>query len=640
MSERESLLQTCATGECSLLQQRIDALDADVNSLWNQDKHSLLYLACKHGHLDCVRVLLKNGAKLVYKFDKSTKLNCLNAAIDAEQGNVVIFILSQENWMDAFRFYDGTLNAEECTPFRKLIKKMPEAAKLVLDKLCKWRVVSAEYFYREVTYSFELLEDYQDIHNNSTSGQETSRDTECLQLQSRRASQDEETPEPYQWGPKDYKYSTHPLYLMVRYKRMELLTHELVTSFLCMRWNTFLKYIYYSNLITYILLMILLTMYMHIYLHSAEEYADSTNQTLTNCTVIDDDESITTDFFARHAIHSILIIAAVVIVLICLFRLFTEMLQMVANMREYLSGFLNYVEVFIYFSTIVFVCNGDFLCLSSWRWQLGAICIFLSWLNFVFFLRLQPNYGIYVIMFEETIGTFLKVLPLALLLIFAFGQPFLILLGPIITESDPFTRPFSNLGYSFMKTLTMMVGEFETDPLLYSVPSILLFPVTTYGLWIIFVLVMPILMQNLLVGLAVDNIKGIRKNAKFKREVAQVKVLLTLMSSKVFFRLLAFCMRKNPAECSGQRFVKNKGKVYTTLGDKMKHRVSNLINYAWKPEDVPATEFLTKNKKNTKVLERLDMNSKQLAQISEQIQALSVAMSTHTHNQATLSNIV
>ena len=126
------------------------------------------------------------------------------------------------------------------------------------------------------------------------------------------------------------------------------------------------------------------------------------------------------------------------------------------------------------------------------------------------------------------------------------------------------------------------------------------------------------------VGLAVDNIKGIRKNAKFKREVAQVKgmrpplgstemlfscfltllcfssfpqvkVLLTLMSSRVFFRLLVYCTKRNPVACSGHHFVKRKGKVYTTVCGKLKHRVSNLFNYAWKPEDVPKTEFLVKN---------------------------------------------
>lgn len=51
-----------------------------------------------------------------------------------------------------------------------------------------------------------------------------------------------------------------------------------------------------------------------------------------------------------------------------------------------------------------------------------------------------------------------------------------------------------------MKTLTMMIGEFETDTLLYSVPNILLFPVATYFFWIVFVLVMAVLFQNLLVA--------------------------------------------------------------------------------------------------------------------------------------------
>lgn len=132
----------------------------------------------------------------------------------------------------------------------------------------------------------------------------------------------------------------------------------------------------------------------------------------------------------------LLIVVAAVIVVICLYRIFTEITQMISNFKEYFFEFLNYVEIFLYVSTIIFVANGSFECLTGWRWQLGALCIFLSWLNFVFFLRLQPKFGIYVIMFEEIISTFLKVLPLALLLILAFGQPFFILLGPIIVESD------------------------------------------------------------------------------------------------------------------------------------------------------------------------------------------------------------
>ena len=50
-----------------------------------------------------------------------------------------------------------------------------------------------------------------------------------------------------------------------------------------------------------------------------------------------------------------------------------------------------------------------------------------------------------------------------------------------------------------MKTLTMMIGEFETDPVFYSVPNVLRFPISTYFVWIIFVIVMSVLLQNLLV---------------------------------------------------------------------------------------------------------------------------------------------
>ena len=64
---------------------------------------------------------------------------------------------------------------------------------------------------------------------------------------------------------------------------------------------------------------------------------------------------------------------------------------------------------------------------------------------------------------------------------------------------QPRTEPFTRLHYSLIKTLTMMIGEFETDSLLYSSPSIILFPFTTYSLWVLFVLVMAILMQNFLV---------------------------------------------------------------------------------------------------------------------------------------------
>ena len=66
---------------------------------------------------------------------------------------------------------------------------------------------------------------------------------------------------------------------------------------------------------------------------------------------------------------------------------------------------------------------------------------------------------------------------------------------------QPSTMPFQNLGYSLLKTVTMTIGEFdEVDHILYRVPNVLEFEFSTYLLWLIFVIVMAILLQNMLVG--------------------------------------------------------------------------------------------------------------------------------------------
>lgn len=151
-------------------------------------------------------------------------------------------------------------------------------AKIVFDKLCECETVQDNYFYRKVTYDYELLEDYQELYSDFQEPKPSQQHSPDLQAQQPSPNQD------HNWGPKHFKYHTHPLYLMVssteklqmlahfflmllkvRYKRKDLLGHELVTSFLCMRWNMFLKYLYYINLLTYIVLMLLLTLYVHIY---------------------------------------------------------------------------------------------------------------------------------------------------------------------------------------------------------------------------------------------------------------------------------------------------------------------------------------------------------------------------------------
>ena len=129
-----------------------------------------------------------------------------------------------------------------------------------------------------------------------------------------------------------------------------------------------------------------------------------------------------------------LITCSVIIILNCAVRIVIEMFQLYHHRQDYFLHVINYMEGILYVATIVFVSNFQLHCLPSWQWQLGALCIFLSWINFILFLSEQPVVGIYVVMFQDIIKTFLRMAPMAVLLVLAFGQPFFMLLSVVETD--------------------------------------------------------------------------------------------------------------------------------------------------------------------------------------------------------------
>ena len=60
-------------------------------------------------------------------------------------------------------------------------------------------------------------------------------------------------------------------------------------------------------------------------------------------------------------------------------------------------------------------------------------------------------------------------------------------------------QQFITFPYSLLKTLAMTTGELETDRIFFGTPSVVVYPVVTYILWITFLVIMPILLQNMLV---------------------------------------------------------------------------------------------------------------------------------------------
>jgi len=111
-------------------------------------------------------------------------------------------------------------------------------------------------------------------------------------------------------------------------------------------------------------------------------------------------------------------------------------MQFAHQLHVYLLKMSNYIEIILYIGLTIFVIYDfhQLVCLPSWQWQLGAVCMFLIGFNLVLILHQQTLFGIYVVMFQNILGTFIRVIPTALLLILAFTQPFFMLLSVVQTS--------------------------------------------------------------------------------------------------------------------------------------------------------------------------------------------------------------
>ncbi len=117
------------------------------------------------------------------------------------------------------------------------------------------------------------------------------------------------------------------------------------------------------------------------------------------------------------------------VILLSLISLGLEVFQMIQLRLWYLLDWINYLEVSLFIGSIlfVFVFTNKCLCPASWQWQIGALCVFLAWIDLILLVRIVPVFGIYVVMFIAIVKNFLGVAVLAVFLVMSFGFPFYML---------------------------------------------------------------------------------------------------------------------------------------------------------------------------------------------------------------------
>ena len=136
--------------------------------------------------------------------------------------------------------------------------------------------------------------------------------------------------------------------------------------------------------------------------------------------------------------QSFLTAAAVITIMCSLVRLLlklTEVIELLVSTFKDLrmfctiidwTYFRTYLEIPMYILSIAFVSvfQHECLCPTRRQWQAGIIAVFFAWIDLIFYLNEWPYVGIYIQMLMRILQNFVKVLIMAVLLLFAFDIAF------------------------------------------------------------------------------------------------------------------------------------------------------------------------------------------------------------------------
>ena len=118
-------------------------------------------------------------------------------------------------------------------------------------------------------------------------------------------------------------------------------------------------------------------------------------------------------------------------------RLIWELLELGRKRHRYFLNIENYIEVPAYSFAIAFVIQFGMNCWcpTGWKWPLGALSVFLAWINLILFLKNFPPLGIYVLMYGNILQTFVRVMLIAILFVIAFSLAFYMILFTVLVST-------------------------------------------------------------------------------------------------------------------------------------------------------------------------------------------------------------
>ncbi|CAG0884772.1 unnamed protein product [Darwinula stevensoni] len=310
--------------------------------------------------------------------------------------------------------------------------------------------------------------------------------------------------------------------------RSDFLDHPLCLIFTMMKWYRYRR-IWLLQLVLYVLFVLSLTSYECIF-YGYLTYEALGNGSGLKCELND------TEFDEKSVACTFYDVSLVFLYIFTILILIQEIMQIGFIKARYFLQWENYLQLGL---MVLVILTSPYPSASEsyhvFQHHLSAIIVLFAWIQLMIIIGRSPVLGIYITLFRKMAKIFIKFILIYIWVIVGSSLSFFILFrGASGFDND--YNPFDNPLKSFAKSMIMLTGEFDY---VSSFSAEILYPYTTHILYLAFVLLVSLILGNLLVALAVNDLNKIQKEADVKK-VANMLELISYIEYLIPYKRLLF----------------------------------------------------------------------------------------------------
>ena len=295
--------------------------------------------------------------------------------------------------------------------------------------------------------------------------------------------------------------SMQVLKLLAKNKRKQCLTHPLVVQYLYLKWKNYAHLPYTIKCWLVLLWTILLSVFIGIS-PVPSQLGQTTGTNMSASDLIE--EEIST---AANVIRFITIFFTIINGIFWLGSIQLTRLRLITHFVQEFKFWLYGCAII---STLIFLI--PFSGLNSVIHEAGAIAIFACWVVALIQLEIYGFSGIYVHMLITITKNVLRVMIMCIFLFCAFAFALYILVG-----SEPELQ-FTSVGTSLVSSISSALAIIQLDAFV-ALESSFRFRVLVFIFYVLLLIMLPIVIINLLIGLAVGDIAQIQADANINRKL-------------------------------------------------------------------------------------------------------------------------